>query len=113
MPPLLLQPYVENAIWHGIMAKEGKGKISISLENRKGSIHCTVRDNGIGRAKALELKGDNPTGRKSHGMNITAERLALLNRDRPRAITVRISDLTDAQGFPCGTLVEMDIPKDF
>jgi ligand-binding sensor domain-containing protein len=113
IPPLLLQPYVENAIWHGIMAKEGRGNIRISLNSEGSTILCAIEDDGIGRAKARELKGANPTGRRSHGMNITAERLALLNRDRSRAITVQVIDLHDSHGNPIGTRVELLIPKEF
>lgn len=113
LPPLLLQPYVENAIWHGIMAKEGRGKITISLVDMKHSIRCKIEDDGVGRARARELKGGAATSRKSLGMNITADRIALLNRDKRRAITVSITDLVKEDGTPCGTKVEMDIPKNF
>jgi sensor histidine kinase YesM len=55
IPPLLIQPYVENAILHGLINKDGKGHLSFSLEKNNGSIVCKVEDNGIGRAKAQEL----------------------------------------------------------
>lgn len=113
IPPLLMQPYIENAIWHGIMAKPGQGKITISMIDNGEWIRCRIEDDGIGRARALEIKGNNPTGRKSHGMNITAERLSLLNRDKPRAITVQITDILQEDGSSGGTRVDMDIPKNF
>ena len=56
VPPLILQPYVENAIWHGLMHRREVGKLVICLEQRQQQIHCIIQDNGIGRAAAGKIK---------------------------------------------------------
>ena len=56
IPPMLLQPFCENAIWHGLMHKEGQGKLDIMMSIQDGELQCIIADNGIGREKAAELK---------------------------------------------------------
>jgi LytS/YehU family sensor histidine kinase len=81
IPPLLLQPFAENAIWHGMMNKEGQGHLTISLSQQNNELSCLIEDNGVGRAKAAELKSKSAVKKKSLGLQITKERLALLNKD--------------------------------
>ncbi|MFM1932397.1 MAG: hypothetical protein RL226_1700, partial [Bacteroidota bacterium] len=74
VPPLIIQPFVENAIWHGILPGEQKGKITIQLRRlNERTLQCIVTDNGIGIDRSREIKND--SNRKSMGMEITAERL--------------------------------------
>jgi LytS/YehU family sensor histidine kinase len=111
IPPMLIQPYVENAIWHGLMHKKEKGFIHIRLNKREDFYICVIEDNGIGRAKARELKDNNISG-CSHGMNMTKRRLEILNRFYRAGIpSVRITDLKDASQSPLGTKVEITIPQ--
>gem|GEM_PF-6949412 len=110
IPPLLLQPYVENAIWHGLMHKEQGGNIDIKAAIRNDSLLIvTIKDDGIGRAKATELKSKTATLHKSFGMKITSERMELINLKYKTVNSVTIDDLKDETGEPAGTLVTIQI----
>ncbi len=110
IPPLLLQPYVENAIWHGIMNKKGKGKIVISATLNNNRVLCCIQDDGVGRKKTMELKEKNKY-RKSLGNSITAKRIELANKVFNQTIEVNIIDLISPEGSALGTKVELTIPK--
>ncbi|MEO6813210.1 MAG: histidine kinase [Ginsengibacter sp.] len=112
IPPLLIQPYVENAIWHGLMHKETGGKIDIVIESgdTEDLLKIIITDNGVGRAKAAELKSKSAIKRKSFGMKITSERIALINQLFNTNTTVQITDLRKENGDPCGTQVILQIP---
>jgi LytS/YehU family sensor histidine kinase len=111
IPTMLIQPYVENAITHGLMNKEnGKGTLYIQLELKDDHINCTVEDNGIGRAKAMEIKKMKNENHHSMGTNITESRLKLVNELYGKNMTVIYTDLLDANGEPAGTKVEISIP---
>ena len=81
LPPLLLQPFAENAIWHGLMHKEGQGKLEFELSIDDRVLTCAISDNGIGRIKAAALRSKSAEKQKSLGLQITKERLALLNEE--------------------------------
>ncbi|HVG15210.1 MAG TPA: histidine kinase [Chitinophagaceae bacterium] len=109
IPPLLLQPYVENAIWHGLMNKEGGGHIDIKASVEDSFLVLLIKDDGIGRAKAAELNGKSATRHKSFGMKITSDRLALINHLHKSATSVAIEDLMDDTGIAAGTQVTIKI----
>ena len=75
VPPLILQPYVENAIWHGLMHKEEKGQLDIDVSQQFDHLYFKITDNGIGRKKASEIAGKSATKHKSMGLRITANRI--------------------------------------
>jgi sensor histidine kinase YesM len=111
IPPLLLQPYVENAIWHGLMHKPEGGMVGVKVEPMSEDyLRITIADNGIGRAKATELKSLSATRHKSFGMKVTGERISLINRLYQTHTKVQVHDLTDAQGNAAGTEVVLEIP---
>ena len=111
IPTMLIQPYVENAITHGLMNKEnGKGRILVELQLQKDQILCTIEDNGIGRAKAMEIKQKKDNHHQSMGTNITESRLKLVNEIYGKSMIVSYTDLLDEIGEPAGTKVEMNIP---
>ncbi len=111
IPPLLLQPFVENAIWHGLMHKDEGGTVRVQVETQDfASLRVTISDDGIGRQKAAEYKSKSATKSKSFGMKITAERIALINQLYNTQTQVAITDLTDAGGQPTGTRVVVEIP---
>lgn len=111
MPPLLMQPYVENAILHGLNPKEGKGKLTITLNSKNNFLICTITDNGIGREKAAEIKRTMPFRKhKSMGMKITEDRLKILNEINNSQLSVTITDLKDANGQAMGTRVQLFVP---
>ncbi|OWY24115.1 hypothetical protein C7N43_23680 [Sphingobacteriales bacterium UPWRP_1] len=110
IPPMLIQPYVENALQHGLLRKtEGNRQLSICFEQPQPDVLlCTVTDNGIGRTKAKELEGNrNGTG---IGTVNPRERLALLNRLLRKPIEVHITDLCAPDKMPSGTEVKITIP---
>ncbi len=111
IPTMLIQPYVENAITHGLMNKEqGKGYLQVELQLQNDRILCTVEDNGIGRAKAYEIKRGKNGNHLSLGTNITESRLKLVNEIYGTKMAVLYTDLTDENGDPAGTKVEITIP---
>jgi sensor histidine kinase YesM len=124
IPPMLLQPFVENAIWHGLMHKEGEGNIIIeismkneqlsdaseqSTDNSEQFLRITITDDGIGREKAAELKSKSAT-HKSHGLKVTSQRIEMMNRLNSTGAKVEVVDLHDEFGNATGTRVELIIP---
>jgi sensor histidine kinase YesM len=105
IPSLLIQPYVENAIIHGLYNKEGRGKLTVSLSQHKNLLQCVVEDNGVGRKEALHIKKQNSIRHKSVGMMVTKERLDIINTTNK--VSVKIHDLRDERGLACGTSVNI------
>lgn len=110
IPPLILQPYVENAIWHGLLHKSEKGNLKITLSRSEGMVECIIRDDGIGRAKAMELKKRSARKYKSMGMGITRDRIEIHNRMNELGISVEIIDHKDENNHPTGTSVMISFP---
>ncbi len=111
MPPLLMQPYVENAILHGLNPKPEKGLLTIHLSSKTNFLICTITDNGIGREKASQIKHTMPGKKhKSLGMKITEDRLRILNDVNNSELSVTIIDLKDEKGYSLGTKVELYVP---
>jgi sensor histidine kinase YesM len=109
IPPMLLQPIVENAIWHGLMPLKSKGNLSISFLKEHDFVHCRVEDNGIGREKAAKLKGKKEP-HLSTGLVNVEERIRLMNLINAKPIELKITDLTDDRHEAAGTLVEIKLP---
>ena len=108
IPPLMLQPFVENAIVHGISDKEdGLIKINIRPENNN-MIKCIVEDNGCGRVMQPAVEIDKK--RKSLGIRITQERLNIINQLKKAKAAVNIFDLKDAENKPRGSRIELLLP---
>ncbi len=112
VPPLLIQPFVENAIKHGLMPQSGPGSLLITIEAVPDAIQCKVRDSGIGRAKAAELKRDRDSGHRSHGLEVTAERFAMMSELYRGDFSFAIADLHDSSGRAAGTEVTIMIPNE-
>ncbi len=111
IPSMLIQPYVENAIWHGLLHKESKGKLTLSFNKDAGNkLVVIVEDNGIGREKAAELKSKQVLKKKSYGMQITEDRIAIINRIQNIHATAEVIDLKDGDGIATGTKVMLHIP---
>ncbi len=111
IPTMLIQPYVENAITHGLMYKEnGKGYIRVDLQLQQNDILCTIEDNGIGRAKASEIKQRKDGQRLSMGTTITESRLKLVNDLYGNSMKVIYTDLVDEKDQASGTRVQVNIP---
>ncbi len=111
IPSMLIQPFVENAIWHGLMHKGSKGKININISLKDQVLICVIEDNGIGRKRSQEiLKEKNSEFHKSVGMSITQERLDIINQKNNSNLTMKIIDLENSKGESIGTRVELILP---
>ncbi len=110
IPALLIQPYVENAIWHGIMPRQDGGSVDIQVEKKDNFLVCTITDDGIGRHRSMELKSKHQQKRSSTGMKVTLDRLKILNSQKNSNLNVEITDLRNDRGEASGTKVELFIP---
>lgn len=107
--PLIIQPFVENAIWHGLMhLKDKQGEVLIGFEKINGNLKCTINDNGIGRKRSMELKKE--TMHESMGLSIAKERLQIVNMLNKAKTNINLIDKTDNDGAPSGTIVELFMP---
>lgn len=110
IPPMLLQPYVENAVWHGLRYKTEKGLLSIRFDKKtEDSIEIIISDDGIGRKKSKELKTLNQKKQKSSGMGNIKRRIEILNTMYKDKVDVTVSDLNDTHE---GTQVALILKKD-
>jgi ligand-binding sensor domain-containing protein len=105
IPPMVFQPFVENAIWHGLMHKSEPGRLEIMLRVDGDTLTCTITDNGIGRAAAAAASSKSAQKRKSMGIDITQQRLDLINGPAANGHSLKIVDLYDDQGNAAGTRV--------
>ena len=111
VPPLIIQPYVENAIWHGLLHKETAGHLDIHISLLADSmLQCVIEDDGIGRDKAREYKSKSATTKKSLGMKLTEDRISILNKHASPNASITIIDLVADNGEPAGTRVILKIP---
>lgn len=108
LPSLIIQPFVENAIWHGVMPKGSGGKIVLTFRMQANRIFCSVEDNGIGRVEAEKYAS--AKAHKSLGSKITLQRLQLLKSMYGQQLGIIYFDLKDSSGTPIGTRVELAIP---
>lgn len=107
LPPLILQPFVENAILHGLLPAEGKGSLRIQFEADGDSVLCSVTDNGIGRKRSAAIRANRINPHESMGIRTTADRIALFNEQENARIEWKIEDLYGEQGEAKGTRVEL------
>jgi len=104
VPPLIIQPFVENAIYHGLLNKVSQDRqLLIKVWAAGNSIHYLIEDNGVGRTRAAAYKQLNRPSHQSMGMHISTERIQLFNQQNNGS--VKITDLADEQGQPSGTRV--------
>ena len=107
IPPLILQPFVENSIWHGISKKQGVGKIMIHIHREGSMINCIVEDNGIGMKESAETKNKKEMQpKKSFGMKITNARIDILNKTKKTNAAITLLHLEE------GTKIEIKLPEE-
>jgi two-component system LytT family sensor kinase len=108
VPPLITQPYVENAIWHGLLhKKEGRPLLTITCDVKDGQLIMDINDNGIGRVASETLQRSGLTAHKTHGIKVTQERLDIVNEVYNAGALVQISDLYNDAGQAAGTHVTL------
>ena len=111
IPPLLLQPFVENAIWHGLMHKDQGGNVTVDVSMATEKLlHVEVTDDGVGRQKSMEYKSKSATVNKSFGMKVTNERIEMINHIYKINTNIKIIDLQDQNQIASGTKVIIEIP---
>ena len=108
IPPLSLQPFVENAIWHGFVHKKDKGTLQLSVTKLNGHLKIVIQDDGVGRKRSGEIEKQNQR-RKSFGILLTRKRLQM-DPDNSVEKNIEIIDLYDNQGNATGTRIEILIP---
>lgn len=105
VPALIIQPFIENAIWHGIVPKGEAGHVELSVTQKDGVVEITVDDNGIGRETSQQNKSASGLQHKSKGITLTKSRLELDNLLRQRQAKLEIIDKKDEQGLATGTKI--------
>lgn len=111
IPSLILQPFLENALWHGLSSKKGQKTILLNVSKEDGNfIQISIVDDGVGRAEAERIKQGKVLKRKSIGIDITKERLANFSKDYQNSFDVEFVDLYDKNDKACGTKVILHIP---
>jgi sensor histidine kinase YesM len=110
IPPMIIQPYVENAIWHGLLhRKEPGARLEIHIWKNAETINIQIEDNGIGRKEAQKRKSKSAIKQKSHGMEITAQRLDIVNQLYNVNAKVTVTDLHGIDGIVSGTNVLLNL----
>lgn len=109
IPPLLIQPFVENAILHGMVPKEGKGKIEVNFDVYNGQFICTITDDGVGISKSKHLKQDSVTAHKSMALEITKKRLEIMEAITLKSAQIDIQELKNREEV-VGTKVTLQLP---
>jgi ligand-binding sensor domain-containing protein/putative methionine-R-sulfoxide reductase with GAF domain len=105
VPPLIFQPFIENSIWHGLLHKETSGTLLVHIDYKENILECIVEDNGIGREMSATYKSKTSAHKKSLGLQLTRERLAIMNEQEKRKSSVEVIDLKNGSGIASGTRV--------
>ena len=112
MPALIIQPFIENAIWHGIVPKGANGYIDLSVQKKNGSVEIVIDDNGIGREASKQNKPASGLTHQSKGVNLTQSRLELDNLLQQRHAQLEMIDKRDESGIATGTKVIIKINEE-
>ncbi len=111
IPPMIIQPYIENSIWHGLMNKEGVGHIDLKVYLEDNKLVCVVEDNGIGREAANRINQLKKIKKQSLGLKITDDRLKFIEKVYGIETDTKIIDLYNEEGKATGTRVIIEIPQ--
>jgi ligand-binding sensor domain-containing protein len=111
IPPMILQPFVENSVRHGLRFRKDKaGTVTITVRREGDHLICILEDNGVGRKAAMHYKSISPINYQSKGLSLTADRITMFNKEHEQKITMQIDDLEDELGNPLGTMVTIRFP---
>jgi LytS/YehU family sensor histidine kinase len=108
---MILQPFVENSVRHGLRFRKDKaGKVIISVKRQGDHLVCILEDNGVGRKAALHYKSISPINYQSKGLSLTADRIEMFNKEHVQKISMQIDDLEDEAQNALGTRVTISFP---
>lgn len=111
IPPMIIQPYVENGIRHGLFNKTGAKLLGVLIEKEgENMLKCVIQDNGIGRESAAKIKASKPTMHKSFALGATQSRIELYNQQSKSKISIEVTDLYDKENNATGTKIDLLIP---
>ncbi len=110
IPSMLLHPFVENAVIHGLLNKTEPGHLKIALETKNSNLICIIEDDGIGRQAAEEIKNKKKNTHKSRGLQVTEDRIKMIETITNKSAQVKIEDLKNLEGLSTGTRVVIEIP---
>jgi ligand-binding sensor domain-containing protein len=111
IPPMILQPFVENSVRHGLRFRRDKeGMITITVKREDNYLICILEDNGVGRKTAMKYKSISPINYQSKGMSLTADRIDMFNKEHEHKISMYIDDLEDEAHNALGTRVTIHFP---
>lgn len=110
LPPLLIQPFVENAILHGLVPKEGNGTIYVDFDVNNGQLICTISDDGIGITKSAAIRENSMKAHKSMALEITKKRLEIMEATISKSAQIDIQELKDTNDAVVGTRVTLRLP---
>lgn len=111
VPPLVLQPFLENALWHGLSSKKGDKKVVLSVQKHSNNfIEINIEDNGVGRKASAKIKSNKIIKRKSVGIKLTVERLNNFIKEFSNPFSINFKDLVDKDENSIGTKVILKIP---
>ncbi len=111
IPTMIIQPFVENALNHGLFHRKEEKRLQVRFQQLGDHIlHCQIEDNGIGRQRSMEINEHKKYKGRSKGIQVTRDRLELINKTNEGKIALEIEDLVDERGNPSGTLVHLMIP---
>ena len=107
----MLQPFLENSLWHGLSSKKENKKITVFIDKiDKNHLQIIIKDNGIGRKAAAKIKSEKSINRKSIGINLTKERLTNFTKNFKNEYAINYEDLEDENKNALGTKVILQIP---
>ncbi len=112
IPALIIQPFIENAIWHGIVPRNNGGRISLGVLKKEGLVHVVIDDNGIGRESSQQNRSTSTLAHQSKGINLTQTRLELNNLLQQRQASLEVIDKIDEKGASTGTTVIIKIKEE-
>jgi len=110
IPPLIIQPFVENAVWHGLMPKASSGQVEIDISAEKDYLSIKITDDGVGRNKSRAQQQSQTATHRSLGINITSQRIRMVHSAGTNIPPVSFVDLVDSLGRPAGTEVTLKLP---
>jgi tetratricopeptide (TPR) repeat protein len=111
IPPMLIQPYIENAVWHGLRYKESKGNLLLHIGKNGNGLKIEISDNGIGRKRSGELKTDNQRKQNSTGLKNIQERLKIINKVYKVEYNIDVKDLDEVNGTGTKVLIHLPVRK--